>query len=296
MDTNVPKIVLAAVLACTVAAAAENTADPVVAERGAIQITSSRARAMLAGTDAELHQRLAADPTALRAFLRDALLQQAVLSEARAQKWEQRSDVAAAIQRARDQVVAASFIAAQASLPQGYPSEAEVQAAYAQNKAQLMQPRTYRLTQIFLPAASLHGDDGRRRLADLRTRVQHGHGNFDVAAGSVPDARYADLGFLPETSLIPAVKAAVAGLPEGSVSDPVCTSGGCSLLRLVATRPAGPAPLADVHDRLARALRQQRVAQEEQAYADTLLKRQPVRVNEIELARLAGPPAAPGAP
>ncbi len=281
---------LAMVLACGSAAAAD-AGDPVVAERGAAQITASAARAMVAGTEGELHQHLAADPAALRVFLRDALLQQAVLAEARAQKWDQRPDVVAALQRAHDQVVAASFIAAQVKLPAGYPSEAEVQSAYARNTAQLMQPRTYHLTQIFVPAASLPGDEARRRLAELGRRVQRSQAGFDNAVGSVPGARYADLGFLPETSLVPAVKSAVAGLPEGSVSDPVCSPVGCSLLRLVATRPAGPAPLAEVRDRLVRALRQQRVAQEEQAYANTLLQRQPVRVNEIELARLAG--AAP---
>ncbi len=287
---------LALALASAAAAGAESAADPVLAERGAARITASQARAMLAGTEGELRRRLATDPAALRGFLRDALLRQAVLDEARAQKWEQRPDVAAALQRAHDQVVAASFLAAQAALPAGYPSEAEIQAAYAQTKAQLMQPRTYHVMQIFLPAASLHGDEGRRRLAELRSRIQHGRAGFDAAAAGA-DARGADLGFLAETALIPAVRSAVAGLPEGSVSDPVCSPGGCSLLRLVATRPAGPAPLADVRDRLVRALRQQRVAQEEQAYADALLQRQPVRVNEIELARLAGgSPAAAGSP
>ncbi len=93
------------------------------------------------------------------------------------------------------------------------------------------------------------------------------------------------------------MKTAVAGLLEGAVSDPVCTQGGCFLLRLVATRPAAPAPLPEMRDRLSRALRQQRVTQEEQAYANALLEHQPVRVNEIELARLAGAsPAVSGAP
>ena len=275
------------------AVAAGNTPDPVVAERGASRITASQAHAMVADTEGDLHQRITADPAALRAFLRDALLQRAVLAEAHAQKWEQRPEVAAALKRAHDRVVAASFVAAQAPLPAGYPSDADVQAAYVQNRAQMMQPRTYHLTQIVVPAASLHGDDGRRRLAELRLRVQSGHADFDTAASSVADSHYADLGFLPETSLLPEVKSAVAGLLEGAVSDPVCTAGGCFLLRLVATRPAGQAPLADMRDRLVRALRQQRVAQEEQAYANTLLQRQPVRVNEAELARLTG--AAPAA-
>ena len=286
---------MAAALTCAAASAAPSAADPVVAERGPAEITVGQARALVAASGAELRQKLMADPAALRAFLRDILLQRAVLREAHAQKWEQRPDVTAAMERARDQVVAQSFLAAQAPLAAGYPSEAEIKAAYDRNKAQLMQPRTYHLAQIFLSGGAASGasgaaggDDGRRRVADLRQKLQRGRAAFETAAAGLPGAHYADLGFLPDTALIPEVKSAVAGLLEGAVSEPVCTAGGCSLLRLIATRPAGPAPLASVHDQLARALRQQRLAQEEQAYADGLLAREPVRVNEIELARLAG--------
>ena len=63
---------------------------------------------------------------------------------------------------------------------------------------------------------------------------------------------------------------------------------GCALLKLVATRQAGPAPLAEVRDGLIRLLRQQKERQGEQDYANVLLARAPVRIDEIALAQLAG--------
>ena len=276
----------ASMFAPTLALAAAGS-DPVVAERGSLDITANQARALVSATDGALRRRLTTDPAALEAFLRNLLLQRAVLGEARAQKWEQRADVAAALQRARDQVIAQSFLAAQAPLPAGYPSEADIQSAYAQNRAQLMQPRTYHVTQLFIPATATHDDDGRRRLAEWQAKLAHSHANFDTAFGNVAGAHYADLGFLPETSLIEPVKTAVAGMLEGTVSEPVCTPEGCALIHLLATRPAGPAPVADVHDRLADALRQRRVSQEEQAYANTLLAHEPIRLNDVQLAHLA---------
>ena len=91
---------------------------------------------------------------------------------------------------------------------------------------------------------------------------------------------------------MPAIKPAVAGLAEGSVSEPICTAGACTLLRLIATHPAGIAPIGEVHEQLVRALRQQKTQQEAQAYANGLLAKQPVQLNEIQLSHLAVPAAA----
>jgi len=69
----------------------------------------------------------------------------------------------------------------------------------------------------------------------------------------------------------------------------VCTPSGCSALKLLATRAAGPAPLADVRDKLIAALRQAKQRAGEQAYADALLAKEPVRINEIELSHVTAP-------
>jgi len=279
------KEVLALSCLILLAAAAE---DPVIAERGTDRITVSQARALIAGTDHATQHRLTTDPSALKQFLRDVLLQRAILGQAQTEKWDQRPEVTALLARARDQIVLQTYLATHAKLPAGYPADSDIEAAYDANKARFMQPRAYHLVQVFLPrAAYATPEDGRKRLLPLRAQVQRGRASLEAAAKGISGARYMDMGWAPESQLVPAVKEAVAGLPEGAMADPLCIENGCHLIRLVATRPAGPAPLADIRDELIKALKQQKQAQVETAYASGLLTKQPVEVNEIQLSRLA---------
>jgi peptidylprolyl isomerase len=276
----------AAVAAAILVAAA--APDPVVAIRGTDQITASQVRALIAGADPQTRARLTQDPAALQTLIRNALLQRAILAAARAANWDRKPEVAALLARTREVTLAQSFLAAHATPPSAYPSDAELQAAYEQAKPQLMQPRAYHITQEFItlpdnsPQAQI--DQARHTLAAL-------HDGFAGAHPPKPPAgvQTADLGWVPETRLQPAAKDAVSGLPVGQVSPPVCTKSGCALLKLQATRPAGPAPLPEVKDNLVRLMRQQKERQGEQAYANSLLAQQPVRVDEIQLSHLAGP-------
>ena len=277
-----PAILAALLVLCAAAP------DPVIAERGAEQITVSQARGLLAGTDADTRHKLTTDQAALKEFLRNVLVQRAILAEARGQRWDQRPDVSALLARARDQVVAQSFLAAHAVPPAGYPSEPEVQTAYDQNKAQFMQPRGYHLAQLYTPKPAAGApDDGKRRLAALRAQVERGRLVFADALRHEPGVQYLDMGWLTEQQLVPAVRDAVSGLLEGALAGPVCVENGCHVVKLVATRPAGPVPLAEVHDALVRALRQQKQAELERAYASGLLAKQPVAIDEIQLSRMA---------
>jgi peptidylprolyl isomerase len=259
------------------------TTDPVIARRGNEKITVSQARALIGAADRATQRHLDTDKAALETFLRDVLVQRAILHLAQAEKWDQRPDVAALLQRTHDQVLAQSFLAAHAAPPADYPSDAELQAAYKANLSQFMQPRSYHLLQLFLPGGA---EDGRRRLQQVRARMEGGKLALEAAGRSLTGARYIDMGWVPETQLVPAVKAAVAGLPEGTTADPVCVENGCHLIRLVATRPAGPAPLADIRDELVRAMRQQKASQEATEYASGLLSKQPVEVNEIQVSHM----------
>ncbi len=277
------KILLTA--AILLAAAAPE--DPVVAERGTDHITASQARALIASADPQVRQRLTTTPAALTDFLRNALIQRAILQQAQAEHWDQHPDVAALLSRAHDQILAQSYLVAHAPLPAGYPSDADLQAAYDHNKSQFMQPRGYHLAQLFVPKSTGSQADVQKRLANARAQVTRGKLTLEAAAKQVSGATVADLGWLTEAQLIPAIRPAISGLPEGALADPVCTEAGCHLIKLIATRPAGPAPLADIREGLVRALREQKLGEQERAYASGLLAKQPVAVNEIELSRLA---------
>jgi parvulin-like peptidyl-prolyl isomerase len=254
------------------------TADPVVAQRGTDTITAGQLRTLLATQPAELRQRLAADPKQLDAFLRNELLQRALAREAAAARWDRKPDIAAAAARAAQAVVASTWLASRTEPQAAYPSDAELQTFYDQNSGKLLQPRQYHLAQVFEPATpGAATDAARRTLDELRSAVLAGRRTLDQAGAR-------DLGWLPENRLVPEVKAAVSGLQVGALAPVLCIQDGCHLIRLIATRPAGPAPLAEIRQALIAAMRQQHQAAAERAYADALLAREPVQVNEIELA------------
>jgi peptidylprolyl isomerase len=300
---NRPQLVVTTLLALTAA-----STDPVVAVRGHDEITASQARALIAAADPDTRQRLKSDPASISNLVRDTLLQHAILAEAEATHFEDQPQIAALLRRAREQVLLQTYLAAHAQVPAGYPSDADIQAAYDQSKAQLMQPRGYHLVQatIVVPAGGAStgtptgtptgtstgtpygAAEARRKLAELQHEATRGHATLESAAKTMPGVQITDLGWQPENHLLPAAKEVAAGLLEGQISPPICTANGCAILKLVATRPAGPAPLAEARDTLVRALRQQKQRQEEAAYESALLAKQPVQVNEIELSHLAG--------
>jgi peptidylprolyl isomerase len=268
-------------------------ADQVVAIRGADELTASQVRALVAATPLDQRKKLAASPDGLKSLITDTLLQHAILAEAAAQKWDQRPDVAAMLARVRESAILQSFITAQSQPPAGYPSEADVLAAYAQARPQLTRPRTYHLAQDFVPVAADAPagatETARRALAALARDISAGRVAFDAAPKRNAAVQYADLGWVADTQLQKAAHDAVAGLPEGQVSPPVCSGNGCTLIKLIATRPAGPPPVAEVHDQLVRALRERKQKDLAQAYANSLLAKAPVRVDEIQLSHLAVP-------
>ena len=241
---------------------------------------------MLAGLDANARHKLAAQPSGVTDLLRNILIQRALLEQAQAEHWEQRPDVAALLARTHDQVVEQSYLAFHAQLPAGFPTDAEIQATYEQAKAQFMQPRGYHIIQLFLAKETTQAADAQKRLAALRAQITSTHVTLDAAAKQNPEVKYLDLGWVTDAQLIPSVRAAIAGLPDGGLTDPVCTENGCHLIRLVATRPAGPTKLADIREALVRAMRQQKQAELQRSYESSLLAKQPVAINEIELSRV----------
>ncbi len=269
-----------------------NGSDPVVAQSGDVTVTASAMRRLVDAAEPDARAQLLRDPATLAQLARRAVLQKILLDAARAKKFDQDPDVAARADEARDSVIANAYVASLTQPPPDYPSDAEVQAAYEANKARLVVPRQYHLAQIFAAvppnAPASADDDARKKLAALRTQLLKPKADFADAARKNSDDRAGaekggELGWLREDALLPPVKDAVAGLQEGAISEPVRAPDGWHLLRLLGTRPAAPATLPEVRDQLVRALRAQRLQQNERAYVDDLLRRQPILIDEIQL-------------
>jgi peptidylprolyl isomerase len=266
--------------------------DPVVAMRGSDKLTASDVRALIASQPQEQRAKLQSDPDGLRRLVTDALVQRALINEANTEKWANRPEVAALLARVRDGAILQSFLSAHSQLPPGYPSDVEVQAAYDRAGPQLARPRGYHLAQVFVAVAphapAADTEKARRTLTTFAQDILLGHAKFETPGAQAADAKYADLGWVGEPQLQTNARDAVAGLLEGQVSAPVCSAGGCTLIKLISTRAAGPPPLAEVHDQLVRLLREQKQKQLAQAYVNTMLAKAPVRLDQAALGHLSG--------
>lgn len=280
---------LAAALLCG-AAIHPAAAQDIVAQRGPIKLSSADVRDLIAHADPALRAKLQTDPAVLSDFVRSRVLRLAMLADAKAKNWEQNPDVAAKLAEGRDDVIVSTYVASLAPVDAAYPTDAEIAAAYEANKATLVRPRQYQLSQIVMlsQAGGPADEDTRKKMVALRALATKPKADFaDLARKNSQDKASADrggeIGWLREDQLVPAVKDAVSGLQEGGITEPVRTSDGWHVIKLLATRPAGPVPLAEVRDQLVTAMRQQRAQQATKAAVDDALRRDPIQINEIAL-------------
>ncbi|CAN7558620.1 peptidylprolyl isomerase [Pseudorhodoferax sp. LjRoot39] len=210
-----------------------------------------------------------ADHAALAPWLRERLAREALLREARANRWaerpEVRSSIDAAVQEATARTVGNSYLASVAQVPAGYPSPDELRAAYAQARPGLAVPETFRVAQIFLALPA--GADA-AAVAALRAQAealaqQARQGDFAALArqhsqDSASAARGGEIGLLPLERLLPQARESVAGMQAGQVAAPVQTSAGWHVLKLLERQPARTATLEEVLPRLTAVLRAQR--------------------------------------
>ena len=130
------------------------------------------------------------------------------------------------------------------------PTEAELQAEYEANRAKYTKPRRWLLRNILLrvpPGADREAV--RRRAADLRAQVAAGADFGELAAAhseSSTRARKGRIGWVTLDRLGPKIKAAVAALEAGGLSEVIETDEGFTLLHCVEVKPAGTTPFDEL--------------------------------------------------
>ncbi|GER15665.1 peptidylprolyl isomerase [Variovorax boronicumulans] len=260
-------------------AAAQQPAAPgpaVVARIGEVTIGQDEIEKLLQTLPETERAAVKADRASLDGWLRQRLVSEALLRDARAKGWADRPDVKARIDAATREItariVATSYLESVSQVPAGFPSDAEVKAAYDQGKTGFNLPAAYRVAQIYLatperdPAAIAKVRDEANRLAK-----QARSGDFAaVARASSQDRRSAERGgevdTLPLARILPELRDTVARLKQGQVSEPVQAEAGFHIVKLLDTQPARTATLEEMKPQLQAALRQQRQQQLVQAY------------------------------
>ena len=276
------------------AAVAPVLPSTVVAQRGDMKLTAGDVRDLVAKADPTMRDTLQSNPAALAEFVRDRVLKESLLAEAKASGFEQNPDVQARIAEARDAAIVAAYVTSLTRGEPGYPSQDQVAAAYEGNKSRFMLPRQYHVLQIAVrvaPDATKQTDDlAAAKIREIRIQALKPKVDFvDLVRKQSEEPmsaeRGGDLGWLREDQLAPGVRDAISSLKEGAISEPVRIQDGWHLLKLVGTKPAGIAPLADVRETIAQAMRQSRAQAAARAYVDAMLQKEPIQVNEVELDR-----------
>jgi peptidylprolyl isomerase len=277
------------------AAAPEPQPTDIVAQSGAITLTIADVQSMLGHIDPAVRDQVLHNHTALVELVRSQLVRQELLGQAEAKKWDQDPDVAYRAKLAHDTVVVDSYLASLNQPAASYPSDADVQAAYEANKTRFVKPREYRLAQIFfaLPANASKSmdDDAQKKMRELKQSLSRPHADFADSAKHLSQEkssaeRGGEIGWVRDDQLIPAIKQAIAGLQDNAVSDPIRATDGWHLVKLLETKAAATAPLAEVRDKVIQSLRQQKENENTRAYLQQMLIKQPVELNEIALSHV----------
>jgi peptidylprolyl isomerase len=272
---------------------ATTPASDVVAQRGDVKLMTADIRDALNRIDAGVRDQLLANPQALQEFVKERMIRQILLIEARNAKYDQNPEAMARAKDATDTAMVQLWLASRAQLDPAYPSQAELQAAYEANKARFLIPAQYHVQQIaILVAVNASKEveaEALKKARDARAQVVKPKADFAEIAKKISQdpnsaSKGGDLGWLREDQILAPVREVLRGLAENGIGDPVRGADSFQVVKLLGTKPQSTAPLEQVKTELIAALRRARAQQGTNTYLEALLKSQPVQLNDIGLA------------
>jgi peptidylprolyl isomerase len=270
----------------------------VVAQRGDVKITASELGNLLANADPAVRERLEGNQTALADFVKERLISETLLAQARAKGWDQRPDIRQRANEARDQAILQSYVMSLIPPDPAFPSSAQIATAYEANKSRMIVPKQYHIAQIVIlvpPNSPPEADAAAKRKAqDLRALAVKPKADFaDLAKKNsqegVSAPKGGDVGWLREDQLLPVIREVVSKIPDNGISEPVRAPDGWHVLRVIETRPTGPMSLADATPQIIPALRQARLQQAVRAYVANMLQSEPIELNDAALSKELAP-------
>jgi parvulin-like peptidyl-prolyl isomerase len=258
------------------------TPPPALAQ--SLAASESDLPASIAKLDSAEQAALAKDPALLKQFQSLMRAQTLLLKEARKNKWEERPEVQAKMERARDAALAESWLQSVTAPPPGYPDDGELTKAYEERKASFATPRQYRLAQIFIARPA--GRDrntvkkAEAKLAAVKQRLAAYKENFsDIARAESEDRTSAEnggeIGWLSDAQIQPELRPAITRLLKHEVSPPVQLRDGWHILKCLDKRDAATPTLEEVRDKLTGQLRAEKTKANSEAYVARLLEKSP---------------------
>ena len=276
---------------------AQSAATEIAGKVGDAEVTVEEIRSSLESLASNEREALRADPAALNQYVRSLLVQKLLLREAKAKGWEKNPVVTERLERLREGVVTSTFLESEGKIPDGYPTEAELAAAYEANKPALLVPKTWKLAQIFI-ADSASAAEKTKAEAKLDTVVKAlAAPGADFAAlarahseDTATSGAGGEIGWLAETQLQAAIREQLPSLDLNQISKPIRLDDGWHVIKVLDIREAHTPPLAQIRDVLAGRLREEKARTTAREYLAGLLRDNPIAINELVLAKaLPGP-------
>lgn len=267
----------------------------VIARVGTSDVTADEVRAVIAVLDARQQAALARDPALLSQTVRSLLASRLVLKEALAKKWDQQPAMVAQLARARENLIADSYLQSVTAPPENYPSDADVKTVYDANASAFLIPRRFQLAQIVVAvgkdADKAAEDAARKKLDEVLKKVKQPGADFAALARTLSDdtstaERDGEIGWAAEPDLRPEIRSQVVGLAKAGVTEPVRLDDGWHVIKLIDTETSRVRPLVEVRDLLAQRIRAERAEANRRTYMAELLKQTPPVINELALSKL----------
>jgi parvulin-like peptidyl-prolyl isomerase len=265
--------------------------DEVVARVGSTSLTADDVRAYVGALAPREQAAVARDPALLSQAVRLMLTNQLVVQEVLGKKWDQQPEVAAQLEKIRENALIELYLQSVTTPPANFPSDEEVQKVYDANRSALLVPRQFELAQIFVAvpkdADKAAEDKARQSIDEIARKLKAPGADFAAIANAGRDTRDGgDLGWLMETQIRPEIRAQVIGLAKGAVSDAVKLDDGWHILKLIDTKASYTRTLPEVRDQLVQQMRGERATLLRRAYLAELQKQHPPVLNELALSSL----------
>lgn len=275
---------------------ADEENDEILGKAGAFEVKLSEVRKNLDVLGEAERAALLREPAALNQYVRALLVQQVVLSEAQKVGWEKSAVVAERMSTLRDGVVASTFIESVSTPMAAYPSETELAETYAANRESFLQPKAWRLSQIFISAPREAGStedppEVLARLKSVTADLKAGTADFETLAETRSEepasaARRGEIGWLPEPQIHPAIRAILPEMGLAAISEPVRMDDGWHFIKVLDIREPRIPTLEQVRELLVKQMRAERAKAETESFLGGLLTENPIAINELVLGRL----------
>ncbi len=268
--------------------------DAIVGKLGATEVKMSDLKKILETQSPETKTALLASLPELERLVRSELIRTNLLIEAKSKGFDKRPEVLQQIERAKDQALLEAYANSIARPPSEFPSDSDIKAYYDANPTSFVVPMQYRVAQIYL--AIPEGADKAKidgisvKAQDLSNQAQKATTNFselarEHSAHKESAQKGGEMGWLPESQLIPEIKSVLAQLTLGKTSAPIKTNQGFHVMKLLEKKESAVRPLTEVKSAIASALRYRKAQENERKYLDDLVTKSPVAVNQIELTK-----------